>query len=47
MKKCPYCGWEGEDQQCKRCKAMIPSDQPKEEQKDEPLVVRKKSKESE
>ena len=40
--KCPYCGWESENQMCDKCHAMIPADKPKEtkEPKDDTKVYR-------
>ena len=44
--KCPYCGHENSEPVCKKCKARIPVEEPKEEHK-EPRRVRKTNKESE
>ena len=41
--RCPYCGHESETNHCSKCKAMIPEEKPKEETKDEPVKVRKKT----
>lgn len=42
--KCPYCGWESENQHCDHCKAWIPT---KNETKEESEKTREQNKESE
>ena len=43
--KCPYCGFENEDNHCKKCFAMIPEEKPEENPKEEPVTSKRKRKE--